>query len=107
MASFVTPPSCQMLYGLQLGSSATPVVPVCSERQIGWPAATRGEPPAAGLGMTSRAFASRAFEKSFRYFSKARLAKALDVVRSEEHTPELQSHSELVCRLRLENKKHT
>ena len=25
--------------------------------------------------------------------------------RSEEHTPELQSHSELVCRLLLENKK--
>src|SRR5476649_3108538 len=27
--------------------------------------------------------------------------------RSEEHTSELQSHSELVCRLLLEKKKHT
>src|SRR5260221_5470102 len=27
--------------------------------------------------------------------------------RSEEHTSELQSHSDLVCRLLLENKKHT
>src|SRR5437588_6242225 len=28
-------------------------------------------------------------------------------VRSEEHTSELQSHSDLVCRLLLEKKKHT
>src|SRR5438034_3518778 len=29
-----------------------------------------------------------------------------DVLRSEEHTSELQSHSDLVCRLLLEKKKH-
>src|SRR5438132_4595816 len=29
------------------------------------------------------------------------------VVRSEEHTSELQSHSDLVCRLLLEKKNHT
>src|SRR5215204_6974188 len=29
-----------------------------------------------------------------------------DVVRSEEHTSELQSHSDLVCRLLLEKKKY-
>src|SRR5436190_19803703 len=29
-----------------------------------------------------------------------------DTVRSEEHTSELQSHSDLVCRLLLEKKKH-
>src|SRR5947207_11360231 len=32
-------------------------------------------------------------------------AGALDVPRSEEHTSELQSHSDLVCRLLLEKKK--
>src|SRR5215204_7253771 len=31
--------------------------------------------------------------------------EAIDVARSEEHTSELQSHSELVCRLLLEKKK--
>src|SRR5438132_7240722 len=30
----------------------------------------------------------------------------VDVVRSEEHTSELQSHSDLVCRLLLEKKKN-
>src|SRR5436190_18838562 len=33
--------------------------------------------------------------------------KQLDVPRSEEHTSELQSHSDLVCRLLLEKKKKT
>src|SRR5437667_2030820 len=31
---------------------------------------------------------------------------AARLLRSEEHTSELQSHHELVCRLRLEQKKH-
>src|SRR5260221_8238009 len=31
----------------------------------------------------------------------------LNIERSEEHTSELQSHSDLVCRLLLEKKKHT
>src|SRR5438034_3014532 len=33
------------------------------------------------------------------------LAEAEEVLRSEEHTSELQSHSDLVCRLLLEKKK--
>src|SRR5438132_3752724 len=39
--------------------------------------------------------------------STARVALAKMLVRSEEHTSELQSHSELVCRLLLEKKKNT
>src|SRR5688572_32517997 len=35
------------------------------------------------------------------------LDQCLDAVRSEEHTSELQSQSNLVCRLLLEKKKHT
>src|SRR5947207_10964460 len=35
----------------------------------------------------------------------APLARELDALRSEEHTSELQSHSDLVCRLLLEKKK--
>src|SRR5260221_12146104 len=46
---------------------------------------------------------------TFLYFTS--LASRFDVgsvssVRSEEHTSELQSHSDLVCRLLLEKKKH-
>src|SRR5438034_6431267 len=33
--------------------------------------------------------------------------RAADALRSEEHTSELQSHSDLVCRLLLEKKKNT
>src|SRR5215204_7495921 len=36
---------------------------------------------------------------------RSRMAGALAVSRSEEHTSELQSHSDLVCRLLLEKKK--
>src|SRR5260370_11129950 len=37
--------------------------------------------------------------------SKAALASVQELVRSEEHTSELQSHLNLVCRLLLEKKK--
>src|SRR5260221_10476258 len=37
--------------------------------------------------------------------SKAALNSAATALRSEEHTSELQSHSDLVCRLLLEKKK--
>src|SRR5437667_9304019 len=33
--------------------------------------------------------------------------RSIDLMRSEEHTSELQSHHDLVCRLLLEKKKHT
>src|SRR5438034_8185707 len=36
-----------------------------------------------------------------------RLARGMTYKRSEEHTSELQSHSDLVCRLLLEKKKKT
>src|SRR5438034_6677402 len=38
---------------------------------------------------------------------KAEIDQAILEVRSEEHTSELQSHSDLVCRLLLEKKKRT
>src|SRR5690242_21492864 len=41
-----------------------------------------------------------------RYFH-ADVASETDVARSEEHTSELQSHVNLVCRLLLEKKKNT
>src|SRR5437588_13112317 len=40
-----------------------------------------------------------------RQMSGEQLLKAADTLRSEEHTSELQSHSDLVCRLLLEKKK--
>src|SRR5260221_1263825 len=39
--------------------------------------------------------------------SKKSPRSAMPTSRSEEHTSELQSHSDLVCRLLLEKKKHT
>src|SRR5260221_10065627 len=48
--------------------------------------------------------------KSSVYFQVAcstRVEEAATRVRSEEHTSELQSHSDLVCRLLLEKKKNT
>src|SRR5947207_6070623 len=41
--------------------------------------------------------------RSRRFFSKSNVARTS--ARSEEHTSELQSHSDLVCRLLLEKKK--
>src|SRR5437773_9023479 len=40
-----------------------------------------------------------------RYDSRGRLAGKRPITRSEEHTSELQSHHDLVCRLLLEKKK--
>src|SRR2546427_7122518 len=40
-------------------------------------------------------------------WSKRRVASSGNVARSEEHTSELQSQSNLVCRLLLEKKKNT
>src|SRR5438034_7496701 len=39
------------------------------------------------------------------YLLRERYAREMDLPRSEEHTSELQSHSDLVCRLLLEKKK--
>src|SRR5438034_6923941 len=40
------------------------------------------------------------------YYDGRVAAEAVRVLRSEEHTSELQSHSDLVCRLLLEKKKN-
>src|SRR5260221_8807888 len=45
--------------------------------------------------------------KKFAYRSVIFDGLSLDYSRSEEHTSELQSHSDLVCRLLLEKKKKT
>src|SRR5260221_2378747 len=44
------------------------------------------------------------FEHSFRHAGQAGHLDSVAFVRSEEHTSALQSHSDLVCRLLLENK---
>src|SRR5438034_4963926 len=40
-----------------------------------------------------------------KFYGQAKAAEARGDLRSEEHTSELQSHSDLVCRLLLEKKK--
>src|SRR5436190_16041844 len=66
-----------------------------AEGRIAWVTAT-GDPArpvaVAGAEQYRRLFYSRDFIRR---------------IRSEEHTSELQSHSDLVCRLLLEKKKHT
>src|SRR2546426_5252870 len=46
------------------------------------------------------------FERAFRRFDNRRLRTFLGARRSEEHTSELQSPCNLVCRLLLEKKKY-
>src|SRR5260221_8761568 len=49
----------------------------------------------------------RGRHRRFRAAALAHAAMKTTVLRSEEHTSELQSHSDLVCRLLLEKKKNT
>src|SRR5438034_2182913 len=56
-----------------------------------------------GLGITSIGLASAAL--SAVEPARAGMAQPPRALRSEEHTSELQSHSDLVCRLLLEKKK--
>src|SRR5947207_4669562 len=44
------------------------------------------------------------FREALGHFERARMLDPRNAERSEEHTSELQSHSELVCRLLLETK---
>src|SRR5438034_5390471 len=46
-----------------------------------------------------------AVQVTARLFGDRPLSEAVGYLRSEEHTSELQSHSDLVCRLLLENKR--
>src|SRR5260221_3373311 len=55
---------------------------------------------------TSKAVSSRS-QKPSRNGPRTRERARKLPLRSEEHTSELQSHSDLVCRLLLENKKQT
>src|SRR2546427_4355044 len=63
-----------------------------------------------GLGERERAVAPQALRHSltlhvFHSEQEPSVGPAVEVVRSEEHTSELQSQSNLVCRLLLEKKK--
>src|SRR5260370_12941688 len=64
-------------------------------------------PPRSTLFPYTTLFRSHVPEDSQRYLSSARDAgqQAAHWIRSEEHTSELQSHLNLVCRLLLEKKK--
>src|SRR5438132_4449506 len=60
----------------------------------------------AGSYMTVRELVEEVGRDAVRYFFLMRRGDShLEEVRSEEHTSELQSHSDLVCRLLLEKKK--
>src|SRR5438132_4276943 len=78
--------------------------------EAGFPLTTEPE-EAECLIVNTCAFIDRAREESVNTILElARLketgrCRALIVTRSEEHTSELQSHSDLVCRLLLEKKK--
>src|SRR5260221_5077401 len=58
-----------------------------------------------GLANFERLFGNEAYLQSFGITAVFSLAVAALALRSEEHTSELQSHSDLVCRLLLEKKK--
>src|SRR5207249_9953834 len=59
-----------------------------------------------GLGAVSGRVASGIVSDRIGTFTTIRLGYALQLVRSEEHTSELQSRFDLVCRLLLEKKKN-
>src|SRR5437588_6669294 len=64
-------------------------------------------PPRSTLFPYTTLFRSRACPARCPGGSAATRARRRPGRRSEEHTSELQSHSDLVCRLLLEKKKHT
>src|SRR5690349_22523041 len=72
----------------------------------------RGQPPAAGFAATAAGGVSRETAASSptaapRATSAASVSRETTAARSEEHTSELQSRRDLVCRLLLEKKKQT
>src|SRR5260221_3723607 len=62
-------------------------------------------PISAGRGALARALSAAAPGRDRRACQRRHAGRAL-LPRSEEHTSELQSHSDLVCRLLLEKKKN-
>src|SRR2546428_10331558 len=73
------------------------------------PGPTASRPPATRLDQVadSLATAVRGFSDRAALFDRRQLACDVLARRSEEHTSELQSRSDLVCRLLLEKKKKT
>src|SRR5947207_6000698 len=67
-----------------------------------------GEPLAEVLDHKAPLIASlaNALPPPHKFLPRRELANEIEWARSEEHTSELQSHSDLVCRLLLEKKKH-
>src|SRR5438034_3401485 len=70
--------------------------------------ATAADVVRSAVGEHFRNHEQRYSARAFRGVGQSRQNEMHDVVgeRSEEHTSELQSHSDLVCRLLLEKKKH-
>src|SRR6266851_1186940 len=62
-------------------------------------------PPRSTLFPYTTLFRSEAFHMAYTYKQLARVSPQPPTMRSEEHTSELQSHHDLVCRLLLEKKK--
>src|SRR5205814_8559443 len=80
-------------------------LPICFLRSAGWPAAsTGGTPPSDFSGRCSHCSSKNRCMPSP---TKAPTSAGVMVVRSEEHTSELQSLRHLVCRLLLEKKNDT
>src|SRR3989475_2051273 len=65
----------------------------------------RGEPPARAVGARCAPGTDRRAGRVRRSTGRRGGARAAPLCRSEEHTSELQSQSNLVCRLLLEKKK--
>src|SRR5690606_42068142 len=96
---FTDPPTAE-IYTLSL-HDALPIFVDEVERRF---AAATGPSPSIGI-VTFNAQQRSLIETMLREHPDERIAAALDERRSEEHTSELQSRENLVCRLLLEKKK--
>src|SRR5437773_6036771 len=84
----------------RVSSTSALVIPVASQvEQRGRPTLPRKSPLLLFTSLNTTSARS-----SWRHSPKP-AAKSMDRTRSEEHTSELQSHHDLVCRLLLEKKK--
>src|SRR5437773_5086368 len=78
-------------------ASSFPIAPIAT-----WPSATTTAPVSVAMSMTAAGLKRRTYESASH---RIRRPSASVLMRSEEHTSELQSHHDLVCRLLLEKKK--
>src|SRR5690242_20976498 len=98
MLYFRDPPTTE-IYTLSLHDA----LPICRVPILAEP---RRERPSEELGRPGDAPVLRAADELAHHLLERELeARRLEPVRSEEHTSELQSHVNLVCRLLLEKKK--